>query len=302
MYREFLRAILLLPPRQNKRKNEVKRMKNVSTISYKNATGKIDYGFCNDYMFRAVLQTSKKTLTGLVSALLHINPDDVKSIEIQNPIELGKVYDDKEFILDISLLLNDDTYINLEMQVSNNNDWPERSLSYLCRSFDQLNRGQAYLDAKPVIHIGILNYTLFENAPEFYATYELQNIRTQQTYSRKLSLNVLDLTQIDRATEEDKCFGIDRWAALFRATTWEELRMITKNNEYMDDGAQVLLTMNSDQTIRDMCYFRERAEIEEKYRNDLIKKQEAELAKKDKDLAEKDRIIAELQAQLASQK
>lgn len=85
--------------------------------------------------------------------------------------------------------------------------------------------------------------------------------------------------------------------------------MITKNNKYMDDGAQVLLTMNSDQTIRDMCYFRERAEIEEKYRNDLIKKQEAELAKKDKDLAkkiknlaEKDRIIAELHAQLASQK
>ena len=90
-------------------------MKNVSTVSYKNATGKIDYGFRNDYMFRAVLQTSKKALTGLVSALLHINPADVKSIEIQNPIELGKVYDDKEFILDISLLLNDDTYINLEM-------------------------------------------------------------------------------------------------------------------------------------------------------------------------------------------
>lgn len=105
---------------------------------------------------------------------------------------------------------------------------------------------------------------------------------------------MLDLTQIDRATEEDKYFGIDRWAALFRATTWEELRMITKNNEYMDDGAQVLLTMNSDQTIRDMCYFRERAEIEEKYRNDLLKKQEAELAEKDRIIAEQARIIASL--------
>ena len=85
--------------------------------------------------------------------------------------------------------------------------------------------------------------------------------------------------------------------------------MITKNNEYMDDGAQVLLTMNSDQTIRDMCYFRERAEIEEKYRNDLIKKQEQtinmqanSLLEKDNTIAEKNRIIAELQAQLASQK
>ena len=127
---------------------------------------------------------------------------------------------------------------------------------------------------------------------------------------------MLDLTQIDKATEEDKCFGIDRWAALFRTTTWEELRMITKNNKYMDDDAQVLLTMNSDQTIRDMCYFRERAEIEEKYRNDLIQKQEAELAsqadalaRKDNEIAEKDKelsaqaaIITDLQAQLTSLK
>lgn len=273
--------------------------------SYENATGKIDYGFRNDYMFRAVLQTSHKTLIGLVSALLHLNPSEVKSIQIQNPIELGKAYDDKEFILDISLLLNDNRYINIEMQVSNNNDWPERSLSYLCRSFDHLNQGQAYMDVKPVIHIGILDYTLFDDVPEFYATYEMQNIRTHQTYSRKLSLSVLDLTQIEIATEEDSFYGIDRWAALFRATTWEELRMIAENNEYMNDASKAIFSMNSDQTIRDMCYFREHAEIEEKYRNDLIKKQKKALAEKDAAiaelddaLAEKDRIIKNLKAQL----
>ncbi len=71
-----------------------------------------------------------------------------------------------------------------------------------------------------------------------------------------------------------------------------------------------------DQTIRDMCYFRERAEIEEKYRNDLIKKQEADLAsqaqtiniqansllEKDNAIAEKDRIIAEQARIIASLK
>lgn len=37
-----------------------------------NLTGPIDYGFRNDYMFRAALQLSQKALIGLISSLLHI--------------------------------------------------------------------------------------------------------------------------------------------------------------------------------------------------------------------------------------
>ena len=116
---------------------------------------------------------------------------------------------------------------------------------------------------------------------------------------------MLDLTQIDKATAEDKHYAIDKWATLFKATTWEELHMITKNDKAMTEASKTLYEMNADQTIRDMCYFREHAIIEENYRNDLIKRQQAELAEKDSELAEKDselaekeRIIANLMAQL----
>ena len=88
---------------------------------------------------------------------------------------------------------------------------------------------------------------------------------------------MLDLTQIDKATAEDKHYAIDIWATLFKATTWEELHMITKNDKAMTEASKTLYEMNADQTIRDMCYFREHAIIEENYRNDLIKKQQAEL-------------------------
>ena len=37
-----------------------------------NLTGPIDYGFRNDYMFRAALQLSQKALIGLISSLLHL--------------------------------------------------------------------------------------------------------------------------------------------------------------------------------------------------------------------------------------
>ncbi len=45
--------------------------------------------------------------------------------------------------------------------MSNEHNWPERSLMYFCRAFDQLYRGQKYEDALPVYHIGFLDFTLF---------------------------------------------------------------------------------------------------------------------------------------------
>ena len=238
------------------------------------AKGKIDYGLTNDYMFRAILQKSRKTLIGLASALLHLNPEDIKEIEITNPIILGESINAKTFILDINILLNNSRMLNLEMQVNNLHNWENRSLCYLCSDFSQLNKGDAYEDIKPVINIGILDYTLFEDAPEFYAEFELLNKKTHKRYSDKLGISVLDLTQIGMASDEDKAYGIDTWATVFKAKTWEELRMAVQSNEYMKDAAETLYELNSGETIRQQCEARRRAEIEEKHIQDKLKKLE----------------------------
>ena len=47
-------------------------------------------------------------------------------------------------------------------------------------------------------------------------------------YSDKLRLSVVDLTKIDMATKEDKAYHIDYWASLFKATTWEEIKMLQR--------------------------------------------------------------------------
>lgn len=77
------------------------------------------------------------------------------------------------------------------------------------------------------------NFTLFKKTPEFNALYQLLNVKTKTLYSEKFSIHVIDLSRIDLATEEDRHYGIDRWAKLFKTKTWEDLRMITKNNETM---------------------------------------------------------------------
>lgn len=44
-------------------------------------------------------------------------------------------------------------------------------------------------------------------------------------FNENFVLNVPDLNQIDLATEEDRRYEIDRWAQMFKAGTWEELRI-----------------------------------------------------------------------------
>ena len=116
------------------------------------ATGPIDFPFTNDYIFRAALQKDAVILKGLICSMLRMQPDEIKSLIITNPITLGQHIDSKEFILDICLILNDETHIDLEMQVRNESDWSDRSLSYLCRNFDQLSKGEDYNASGTAIH------------------------------------------------------------------------------------------------------------------------------------------------------
>jgi len=221
------------------------------------ATGPVAIPLTNDYLFRALLQRNNNVLKGLLCSLLQMKEEQIQSVVITNPIILGEAIEDKDFFLDISVVLNNHTIINLEMQVINQHNWLERSLSYLCRCFDNLNKGMNYQDVKSAIQIGILDFTLFPEYPEFYATYQLLNVKTFTKYSDKLRLSVLDLSQIPLATEEDKACGLDHWAALFKATTWEEIKMLAQNDKYINEACETIYQLTQEERISLQCEARE---------------------------------------------
>jgi len=281
--------------------------KKLNKDDWRNATGKIEYSMTNDYMFRMVLQSNNTVLKGLISSMMHVALNDIENVEIVNPIELGKHIDDKDFILDVKVMLNDNTIINLEMQVTNYSNWTNRSLSYLCRAFDNVQKGEDYNSAIPVTHIGFLDYDLFPDELEFYSTYMLQNVETGKIYNSKFRLSVLSLNQIKLATKEDKKWHIDEWARLFKATTWEELKMIAEKDKVYSEAANSIYVQNSDETIRAMCEARQEAIFHEQYVQKQLKElketreeaisQKKQLAEKDAKLSEQQNLIEQLQAE-----
>lgn len=262
-----------------------------------NLIGPLTIPMTNDYLFRALLQQNNKVLKGLISSLLHLPLEEIASVEITNPIELGTAIDAKTFLLDIKVLLNNDTIINLEMQVINEHNWPERSLSYLCRSFDNLNKGEDYLMIKPIIQICFLDFTLFPSNPEFYATYQLLNVKNHIVYSDKLRLCVLDLTRIDLATKKDRHYQIDYWASLFKATTWEELVMLAEKNESIAEATETVYKLSQEEMIRLQCEARE-----DYYRRErTIQRQMHELQTTNEELTTTNKQLVEQNRQLTEE-
>lgn len=193
--------------------NQTHNNKNGTTANanFQTAAGRIPYNMTNDYMFRAVFQSSNEALRGLICSLLHLSESEVVSVDITNPIMLGESIDNKAFHLDIHLLLNDSTRINL-------------------------------------------------------------------------------------ATEEDKRYHIDSWARLFKADTWEELRMTASEDAALYEAAKALFYRSSDEEIRMRCLDRE------EYYQDLRNYERVIAETKrnyERDLAAQAAEIAKLRAELA---
>lgn len=70
-----------------------------------------------DFAFKEIMNDEKARI-GFLAAVLHIAPETIKSTRILNPYLRQTHADDKLGILDVRVLMNDDTEIDTEIQLS----------------------------------------------------------------------------------------------------------------------------------------------------------------------------------------
>ena len=209
-------------------------------------------------MTYAVLQKNEEVLRNLLATLLEKDEADIVSCDIENPIEFGKEIEGKECILDVKLTLNNAKIINIELQVYKQTYWVERSLLYWARAFDSLKSGEDYSKLLPTYHIGILDFTLFEEHPKFMGKYQLMDVEDQFLYSDKLCIKVLDLTQLDAARKQSNVNKkLLKWASIFKAETLEELEQLANGEEVFEKMVVTMKKLSEDEKIRMQCEARE---------------------------------------------
>ena len=268
----------------------------------------------NDMMFHMVMSKSKRALKGLICALKGLREKDVKSVKLLTPIDYNEVLH-KFIVMDVRVEMNNAEILDIEVQIGNEYDWIPRSLLYLCRAYDNLEAGEEYENTKPATQVGILDFDLFPEHPEFYAKYLMTNVKNGNVYTPDFALNVLSLKQIDLATEEDKQNGLVYWAQLFKATTWEELRHLSEGNAVFMEVTEKMAKSNAELKQRALLEMHERylhdyasikghlarAEKELRRAKREVRKQAQEIEQKAQEIEQKEQEIEQKAQEIEQQ-
>jgi len=162
-------------------------------------------------------------LKKLVAALLRIRLDSIEHFEIQNPEMPPETLGDKFCRLDINMMIGGQR-VDLEVQVEDERDYPERSLYYWARDFSTaLGEGMDYLLLPRTIVINIVDFKLFDCA-EFHSEFQALEVTRHTSLTDKMSLHYFELPKLPTNFHKDDDLLL--WLSLFNANTEEDLKRI----------------------------------------------------------------------------
>jgi predicted transposase/invertase (TIGR01784 family) len=184
---------------------------------------KLEYTFKNDTLFKMLFVKYPDLLKRLVAVLLGIRLESIGQFEITNPEMPPEAIGDKFCRLDINMTV-DGRRVDLEIQVKDEHDFPERSLFHWAREYSTaLGEGEAYIDLPRVVIISIVDFNLFDCA-EFHSEYQALEINRHTPLTDRMSLIYFELPKLPESVSVHD--GLQLWLKLFDAETEEELKQI----------------------------------------------------------------------------
>ena len=211
-----------------------------------------------DFAFKEIME-SEKARTGFLAAVLKLDPDDIKETRILNS-NLRKTHeDDKLGILDVRILMNDDTQIDTEIQLAELKIWADRALFYISKMYtEQIEKGQNYYVLKKCVSISILDFVLFENQPDFYSRFHILEDTRHFVYTDKMEFHVIELPKLAEDLRDDSG-SLELWAKFINAEKKEEFDMIAKKDPYIQSAYDRLQLISQDKQMRLEYEAREKA-------------------------------------------
>ena len=207
----------------------------------------------NNYIFQKIFG-KKGNESILKDFLISILDIPIEKIEVQAEVSLEKHLEENKLgRLDIIAILNDDTIVNIEMQVSDEYNFIERSLYYWSGNYyNDLKKGKNYKIAKRTIGINILDYEIFNNGP-YHEIGRLKRDYQNEILTDKLELHFIQIPKFikEKRGSETK---LEQWMQFIIQKNKMEVELAMEKNKEIKKANKEYEYLTGDEEQRRLAY------------------------------------------------
>jgi predicted transposase/invertase (TIGR01784 family) len=218
-----------------------------------------------DIVFKLLLIRTEVLLLDMLEAIL---ARPIERLTVLNPEVLGELPSDKQVVLDIRVVLQGGSRVDVEMQVRTSPALRSRLVYYAARDYaDQLYRGDGYDQLTPTVVIAWVVEPLPELPQRLHSVFELRERHTHALFGDQLAIHVLQLSALTASGTVGYDPRVERWARFLAAREDAEYEQLASEDPIMSIAKQALDHLSQDPVVHRLA--RERADAMKLYELDL---------------------------------
>ena len=200
-----------------------------------------------DFAFKELMR-DETVRKGFLSAVLGIKDTDIKKTVLLNT-NLPKIHEDeKQGILDVRLTMNNNTEIDIEIQLAYMKAWADRSTFYVSKMLvEQVGINKKYSNIKKCIGINILDFDYIKDTQRFHTVYHLREDTEHIKYTDVMEIHIVELPKLPQNNDGTDLYS---WIKFIKSNDKEEFEMLAKQSQYLQKAYETLEEISADQQKR----------------------------------------------------
>jgi len=222
---------------------------------------KLEFTLKNDALFKMLFVQYPELLRLLVASSLAIKHESIGQFEIKNPEMPSEFVRGKFCQLDINMAV-DGQRVDLEVQVKNRGNYPERVLFNWARLYSTaLGRGKKYHELPITVIISIIDFPLFD-CEEFHSEFVPLEVTRHTPLTDRMRLHFFELSKLPSSV--DTADDLKLWLTLFNANTEEDLaKLEALGVPFMSQAIEAMRSISASPEFREIARQREIARLNE---------------------------------------
>lgn len=215
-----------------------------------------------DFVFKSIFGDEKhpEILISFLNAVFGYGEDKkIIKVKIENPNIEKTDIEDKYSILDIKATANDDTKLDIEIQIKNNYDMIPRTIYYLSKLVEeQMEEGDDYNKIMKTVTINLLDFELLQNNERIHNTFVYKEKETNEVLTELTEIHFLEFPKL-RKNDVEIGNLLNDWMIFMENPESEEIDMLAKKIPEIKEAKKALEVLSLDRQSRVIYEARQKA-------------------------------------------